>query len=167
MLERQIDTLLRRPGAPFALARSLMNVNDAGPVQTVQAQLHALGARDKIPVLYGYGVTGSPPINADLHIAYLDGDPSKAVISASGRQTYRLRNLGVGDSALYDSRGHCVWLTSAGVTLTGNIVHTGDVVHTGNLHVTGEIIAGYGGGDQVGLQTHKHPANGAPPTAGT
>jgi hypothetical protein len=28
---------------------------------------------------------------------------------------------------------------------------------TGNLHVSGAIIAGYGGGDQVGLQTHDHP----------
>lgn len=27
---------------------------------------------------------------------------------------------------------------------------------TGDLHVTGAVIAGYGGGDQVGLQTHAH-----------
>jgi phage gp45-like len=26
----------------------------------------------------------------------------------------------------------------------------------GDLHVTGAVIAGYGGGDQVGLQTHTH-----------
>ena len=172
-LERQIDALLRRRGSPFALGRTTMNVNDGGAVQTVQARLNALSVRDKVPLLYGYGMTGSPPIGADLHVAFLDGDPSKAVAIASGHQTYRLRGLGSGDSALYDSRGHRVWLTSAGITLTGDIAHTGDtattgnVVHAGNLHVTGEIIAGYGGGDQVGVQTHKHPSTGAPPTPGT
>jgi phage gp45-like len=142
-------------------------------VQTVQARLDALSIRDKIPLLYGFGMTGAPPIGADLHIAFLDGDRSKAVAIASGHQTFRLGGLAPGDSALYDSRGHQVWLTSAGVTMLGNLSHTGDtaqtgnVTHTGNLFVTGQIIAGYGGGDQVGVLTHKHPSTGAPPTPGT
>lgn len=38
---------------------------------------------------------------------------------------------------------------------------------TGNLQVTGSVIAGFGGVDQVGLQTHVHASNGTPPTAGT
>lgn len=38
---------------------------------------------------------------------------------------------------------------------------------TGNLQVTGSVIAGFGGVDQVGLQTHIHASNGTPPTAGT
>lgn len=38
---------------------------------------------------------------------------------------------------------------------------------TGNLQVTGSVIAGFGGIDQVGLQTHVHASNGVPPTAGT
>jgi len=41
----------------------------------------------------------------------------------------------------------------------------------GDLTATGEIIAGFGGADQVGVQTHEHPtaATGAPspPTPGT
>jgi phage gp45-like len=172
-LERQIDTLLRRQGSPFAFARSTMSVNDTGAVQTVQAQLDALSIRDNIPLLYGYGVTGSPPVSADLHIAFLDGDRSKAVIVASGHQTYRLKGLAVGDSALYDSRGHQVWLTPAGITLTGNVAHAGNYTLTGNLSVignvsaTGSVIAGSGGADQVGLQTHKHPAANTPPTPNT
>ncbi len=87
-------------GSPFALARTTTNTNDGGPVQTVQARLDALSVRDKIPLLYGFGMTASPPIGADLHVAFLDGDPSKAVAIASGHQTYRLRGLGAGDSAL-------------------------------------------------------------------
>jgi hypothetical protein len=41
------------------------------------------------------------------------------------------------------------------------------VVVNGDLHATGAIIAGFGGVDQVGLQTHEHSANNTPPTPGT
>ena len=124
MLERQVSALMLRRGAPFALARTTLAVNDTGPVQTVQAQLDALSTRDYIPLLYGFGVTGSPPIGTDLHLAFLDGDRAKSLAIA------------------------------------------------GDLHVTGAVIAGYGGADQVGLQTHKHgegtaAAGTTAPTANT
>ena len=169
MLERQIDALMRRRGSPFALARTTLAVNDTGSVQTVQAQLDALSTRDGIPLLYAYGVTGSPPVAADLHVAFLDGDRSKAVAIASGHQTYRLRGLGLGDSALYDSRGAYVWLTSAGPA-----VNCGGrpMLITGDLHVTGAVIGNYGGSEQVGLLSHRHgtgtsAAGTVAPTAGT
>ena len=60
---------------------------------------------------------------------------------------------------------------------TGAIQSNGTWNHTGEFTATGAIIAGYGGGDQVGLQTHKHtqPPDSAgnteqptsAPTAGT
>ena len=37
----------------------------------------------------------------------------------------------------------------------------GNVAVTGNLTTTGEVTAGFGGGDQVGLQTHTHPVPNA------
>lgn len=43
----------------------------------------------------------------------------------------------------------------------------GGVTINGALTVTGPIIGGYGGADQVGLTTHVHPSNGSPPTPGT
>ena len=51
-------------------------------------------------------------------------------------------------------------------------IASGGIVNIkGDLRVTGAVIAGYGGGDQVALQTHKHPTagTGAPssPTPGT
>lgn len=56
-------------------------------------------------------------------------------------------------------------LSASGIALNGN------VTITGALTATGAITAGYGGADQVGLQTHTHPtaATGSPssPTAGT
>jgi phage gp45-like len=86
-----------------------------------------------------------------------------------GPRPYRLRGLATGDSALYDSRGAYLWLTPSGpaVGCAGN-----PMVITGDLHVTGAVIAGFGGGDQVGLQTHQHGTGSAAagtvaPTAGT
>lgn len=38
----------------------------------------------------------------------------------------------------------------------GSIASQGIWNHAGDFHATGAVIAGYGGGDQVGLQTHTH-----------
>lgn len=53
-----------------------------------------------------------------------------------------------------------------------NIDQGGTITITGDLHVSGAVIAGFGGGDQVGLQTHRHgtvsPASGTvTPSPGT
>lgn len=44
-------------------------------------------------------------------------------------------------------------------------------VTTAEFRVNGKVFAGYGTGDQIGLQTHEHPTAGngppSPPTAGT
>jgi phage gp45-like len=165
-LERQVDALSRRRGSSFALARSTMNVNDSGVVQTVQAQLDALSVRDNIPVLYHYGFFSAPPIGADLHVAFLDGDRSKAVVIATNHQSYRMKGIAPGDAGLY-AQGTIVHLSAGGIGLTGNIAHTGNYTLTGNMLVTGSVTAGAGGPDQVGLQTHKHPSNNTPPTANT
>jgi hypothetical protein len=71
----------------------------------------------------------------------------------------------------------------AGINLTGNVTITGNLllggslesdsggVYAGNLRTSGEVTAGFGTGDAVGLKTHLHsvPPSGTtgPPTAGT
>ena len=157
---RQIAGLMQRKGTHFALGRSTMNVNDSGAVQTVQVQLDALSIRDNIPILYHHGFFSAPPIGTDLHVAFLDGDRSKAVIIASNHQSYRMTGAAPGDAGLY-AQGQAIHLTSGGIAITGN------VTLTGNLSVSGSVTAGAGGGDSVTLQGHKHPANNTPPTAGT
>ena len=161
-LERLVHRLMQRNGTPFAMARTTLTANDAGAAQTVQAQLDALSVRDNIPLLYGYGFSGSPPIGTDLHVCFVDSDRSKAVAVASGHQAYRMRNLGVGDSAQYDMRGAYVWLTPSGPAINGQGLPT---LVTGDLHVTGEIYRGYGGPGQVGLGSHRHGLG--TPAAGT
>jgi hypothetical protein len=56
---------------------------------------------------------------------------------------------------------------SGNLQLAGAIEAVGGGNYSGNIKTTGNIIAGFGGADQVGLQTHTHPSNGAPPTPGT
>jgi hypothetical protein len=143
-----------------------MNVNDSGAVQTVQAQLDALSVRDNIPLLYHYGFFSAPPVGADLHVAFLDGDRSKAVVIATNHQGYRMKGVAPGDAGLF-AQGAIVHLSASGIGLTGNVAHAGNYTLTGNLSVTGSVIAGAGGADQVGLQSHRHPGNNTPPTANT
>jgi len=174
MLERRLAAMERLMGSPFSLARSTLAPDDTGAVQTVQLALDALSGRDAVPAMANFGHTSVPPIGTDFHVVFVDGRRSKAVAIASGHQTYRLRGLGVGDSALYDIRGAYAWLKATGpwVHCAGN-----PMTIEGDLRVTGSIIAGFGGEDQVGVQSHDHPqpadghgdseANTGPPTPGS
>lgn len=64
-----------------------------------------------------------------------------------------------------------ITLTPSGVTI--NMNSNGNVsILNGDLHVQGDVIAGYGGGDSVTLQNHRHGTGTAAagtvvPTAGT
>ena len=154
-LERQIEALQRQLRVPVGFSRSTAAPNDAGAVQTIQGQMDALSSRDAMPVLFHYGVSSAMPVGGDKVIAYVTGDRSSGVVVATGHQQYRLAGLSTGQVAMYDMWGHSLVFGSGGLTVTGD------------LHVTGAVIAGYGGADQVGLQTHKHTVGGTPPVAGT
>lgn len=90
---------------------------------------------------------------------------------------------------IVDLNGNMIGMGSGGITLTGNVTVTGTLTVdqleigenglnvTGDVHATGTMVAGFGGADQVGLQTHTHTqgidshgdteAPTAAPTAGT
>ena len=84
---------------------------------------------------------------------------------------------------LTDAKGNVLSTSSSGFVFTGNVEVNGtlkvDDLETGSdglnvtgaITATGNITAGYGGADQVGVQTHEHPtaATGSPspPTPGT
>ena len=88
-----------------------------------------------------------------------------------------------GTCVISDKLGNVLQSSSDGWALTGNVTVTGTLTATkletgedgltvtGAITATGDITAGFGGGDQVGLQTHEHPtaASGppSPPTPGT
>jgi len=66
-----------------------------------------------------------------------------------------------GTFQMVDGKGNMLETSSSGFALTG------DMAVTGNITATGSIKSGFGGADQVGLQTHTHPGNNQPPTPGT
>lgn len=71
-----------------------------------------------------------------------------------------------GGVKVFDKNGNVVEMKSDGITITATTVTI-----NGDLNVTGDVTAGHGGGDSVGLQTHEHPTAGmgspSPPTPGT
>lgn len=165
MLERMLAAALRRQGQSVAFGRTTAAPNDAGPVQTVQGRTDALTVKDGMPVLMHYGYHAVMPIGADKVVLFGNADRSSGVVIATGHQTYRPTGWNLGETGLYDMWGHSIRMQQ------------GAILVTGDLHVTGAVIAGYGGVDQVGVQTHKHtqptdshgdteaPTNA--PTAGT
>lgn len=75
-----------------------------------------------------------------------------------------------GSVLFVNQQGMSVLMSADGIAINGG----GKPVHitNGDLHVDGAVIAGFGTGDQVNLQTHRHgvgtPSAGTiPPTAGT
>lgn len=70
-----------------------------------------------------------------------------------------------GTLQMTDKQGNVLQTSSSGFALTGNLAVAGLITATGN------ITAGKGGADQVGLQTHEHPTaavgSPSPPTPGT
>lgn len=160
-LERRLAQLERRHAQTIGFARSTADVDDSDAVQKVRSQIDPLSVRDGMPVLFHYGFSSAMPHGSDQVVLFGNGNRSSAVVIASGHQTYRPRALSPGQSILYDMWGHTITLTE-----TGAVIQTPTLI-LGDLHVTGEIIAGFDSGDQVGLQTHSHPANNTPPTADT
>lgn len=67
---------------------------------------------------------------------------------------------------VFDKNGNKIEMSSGSIKLTAT-----KVTIQGDLDVTGEVTAGAGGSDSVGLQTHQHPTavSGSPssPTPGT
>ncbi len=143
-LERHVARLERRLAQDVAFARSTAPPDDTGNVQTIQGRLDALSTRDGMPVLFHYGFSSAMPVGGDKVVLFGNGDRSNGVVIASGHQQYRYKGLKTGEVCLYDMWGHVIQLTQSGIAVTGD------------LHVSGAMIAGYGGGDQVNLQTHRH-----------
>ncbi|HVJ54868.1 MAG TPA: phage baseplate assembly protein V [Aliidongia sp.] len=101
-----------------------------------------------------------PPVRAD-------GEPIQAgelvLVHRSGSRL-ELTNDGkvlVSGDAELDLTAPTVTITASTINLRGN------VAVTGNLTATGGVTAGQGGSDQVTVQHHVHPSNGAPPSAGS
>ena len=155
--------------------------DDTGPVHRAQVRAMAPEQIDNVAVLQLYGLASHAMVGSDAMALFVSGDRSNAVIVATNNQAARMRNLKSGEVALYTDEGDSVLLSRGRIiSITcGTKVHIDCplVEMTGDLHVTGEVVRGWGTGDQVTLGQHSHtqgadahgdgeePTN--PPTPGT
>ncbi|WP_267550394.1 Gp138 family membrane-puncturing spike protein [Rhizobium rhizogenes] len=169
-----------------------------GPAPTIDVQplinqIDGQGNQTPHGIIYGIPVSRSQgggntiindPKAGDLgHMSVADRDMS--ALKANKGQTsnpgsYRMHDLadGVYHGNLFNQAApdQYIHFRDDGITLAdrnGNIIETkpGSIAMTGNLTVTGEVTAGFGGGDAVTLQGHTHPTTPpgpeAPPNPGT
>ena len=119
----------------------------------------------------GNAIINDPAVGDIGHMIVSDRDISS--VKASGGQanpgSRRIHNLadGVYHGAMAGGASQAVQFTGTGVRIfdkNGNVIEmaAGAITITGNLHVTGEIVSGFGGGDQVTVSTHKHAGGPAP-----
>lgn len=172
-------THMVRPG------RLSLATNETGTISKAQVKHNKHETRD-CNNMQLVGFASAMPIGTDTMSVSIAGDMSSGVIVASNHQTHRPKDLVAGETCIYDcqSTQQSIHLKSDGtIVLTGfhKVVMTADteiditaptVKITGNLQVTGSITGGFGTGDSIGLQTHKHgtglaAAGTSVPTAGT
>lgn len=132
-------------------------VNDAGPVQIIQARLNQIAVQDDIPHLGEYGFNSVPPVGSDAVLVFMAGNTSDGAVIATGHQTYRLRGLATGEVAISDDKGQKVYLSAAGIVIDagprpvvinagGGLTINGDTTFAGTVTANGHRID----------ETHRH-----------
>ena len=127
--------------------------DDSGPIHRAQVRGFPPETIDAMPVLQIYGLASHAMPGSDAMAIFASGDRSNGVIIATGNQTYRLRNLGSGEVALYDNSGNIVKLGQG-----GNIEITCPTkvrIVTPRLEVTGDVVAGCDS-THVSVLNHRH-----------
>jgi phage gp45-like len=143
--------MLGRLAAMVGLGK-IAGTRDDAPVRVAQVWLSEVETRDQTAMLQQYGFSSRPHPGADTAQICLGGDKSKMVIIATHDQRYFVA-LTEGEVCIHDDLGRSVKLTRSGIVINSGGV---PVVLNGDLHVTGEVIRGFGGGDQVTLGAHDH-----------
>ena len=116
--------------------------SDSGIVQLLQVQFSATDVRDNTPRVAEYGFTSNPKTDCQAVFLCVGGDRSNGVVIGTNDPNARLKNLQVGEVAIYDDLGQSIWLTRTGIVVNGAglpITVNGNSTFNGNLHVTGAI----------------------------
>jgi phage gp45-like len=168
--------MMHRIRALLRVARVRL-VDGAGPIQRLQiddGDLGAFGGRrivDKVAHMLQFGFASSPPLGSEVVLGALGGDRSQTIALGTNHQDSRPRDLGEGDSCLYDQRGQRVWLTDEGIIVDGagldlpvTVLNVPKLrVEATRIECTGDIV-GFVDGTQISLKAlhdafnaHKHP----------
>lgn len=161
------------------IGRAILSVvNDAGPVQTVQAQMLADEVQDDVERIQQYGFSSAPLSGAEGVVVFVGGNRDHGLLIACDDRRYRKRGLQPGEVALYTDEGDQIVLSrgrvikvTAGAALEVNapvvtLAASSKVrLETPILEVTGNIKDNCDSGGKTMLQmrqaynTHTHTEN--------
>ncbi len=165
------DIMNLRAGVARGVVQS---IDDSGQVQTATVQTHD-GVVRTVEVWQLDGFGSVPDADGAIALLFASGnDPSQFIALLANPSTRFGKQLN-GERVVSMPDGTRVALRQGGiveiwggnqvivnsptvvVTASGSVtVTTPTMTVNGDLHVTGAVIGGYGGADQVGLQTHSH-----------
>ncbi|MBR0559492.1 phage baseplate assembly protein V [Neokomagataea anthophila] len=148
-------------------------VDDTGPEQCVDVQLHYGQQRSRVPVLQPFGLSSFAPLDgAIVHVLQTGNDPSDSVaFPPANPSAARMGGLSEGETVVYDSAGQRLYFSAgqlirvdaakemtvaiAGQTVldvtTSGVAITGSLTVTGPINAQGDVTAG-----TVSLQNHVH-----------
>jgi phage baseplate assembly protein V len=101
---------LNRAISNMALRATVVLVNSANKMQTLQVRLRGNEAKENIEHFESYGFTSKPKSGAEAITLFFNGDRSHGVAIVVADRRYRLTTLEDGEVALHDDLGQKVHL---------------------------------------------------------
>ena len=135
------------------------------PIQRVQVQGLADETLQDIEQLQQFGFTSHAPAGSEMIVLPLGGDTTHGIVIASEHGSFRLKNLGGGEVAVYDQSGSSIVLKQGRLLAKGQITgqnglaisggEDGNAVRiNGSLKTTDDVVAG-----DISVQQHTHPGD--------
>ena len=115
----------RRERAAAAPVRAVVTaIDDAGPLQTVQAEAMAGELIDQAERVQDYGFASHPHAGAEAVAVFGSGHRNHPLIIAVADRRYRLQALAAGEVAIHDDLGQVVHLTRDGIEISSPLALT-------------------------------------------
>ncbi|CAB3742500.1 hypothetical protein LMG24238_06891 [Paraburkholderia sediminicola] len=108
------DRLARRVLLLVGRGRVSAPVNDAGPVQVLQAQINELETIDNLKRIAEFGFTSVPPQGSDVAIVFVGGDRGGGLVIGTNHQASRPTGLKSGETMIFTQDGKQIYLTASG-----------------------------------------------------
>ena len=143
ILQGEVRRLSHRVQMVFTLGRTTTSVNDSGPIRMVQARMGGNQLKDNLPLMQQFGFASNPPVGCDLAVSSINGDRTVCAAVASNHQTYCVKSLGEGATAIYDAYGNIIVMSSGGILLYS------PTSYEWNVGGYGQKITATGGGNFV------------------
>lgn len=130
---------------------TVLSVDDSGPVQRVDVEIHAGVIRQGVEVLLPAGLASAPVAGAGVVLFAVGGDQGDLVALPTAAPGTRLGNLAAGEIGISDGNGNRVVMRAGGIVEIRaaakvrvvapqvEIVASSGVTITGDLTVSGDV----------------------------